>query len=211
MKKKNLQKYWDKYYDGEKLDNESSFARFTLKRIKDNGPLKLMDIGCGNGRDSFFFNKKGFDVLGVDISSQAIQRCFINSNKNLKFQKFDIEKDTMFQKFEVIYCRFFLHAINVVAENKLIRLIKNIKKKNSLVFFEYRNLRDNIFKKSKTKKHNEIIEFEKGHFRRIIDSAKFKDKFIKNTNSLLVYEKSSKNLSVVNKDNPNLTRMVFKF
>jgi SAM-dependent methyltransferase len=29
----------------------------------------LLDIGCGNGRDSVFFSKKGFEVHALDISS----------------------------------------------------------------------------------------------------------------------------------------------
>lgn len=32
----------------------------------------LLEIGCGNGRDSLFFYSKGFDVTGIDISAQAL-------------------------------------------------------------------------------------------------------------------------------------------
>ena len=56
-----------------------------------------------------------------------------------------------------------------------------------------------------------IIEFEKGHIRRIIDPKLFKEKFITKTKSKIIYEKSGINLSVVKKDNPNLSRMIYKF
>jgi len=36
---------------------------------------KLLDFGCGSGAALKFFHKKGFDVFGVDISEDAIQRC----------------------------------------------------------------------------------------------------------------------------------------
>lgn len=172
---------------------------------------KILDIGCGNGRDAFFFNKKGYSVLGIDISKKVIQRNSLKKNKNIEFKKFDIEKNILQDNFDVIYCRFFLHAINKVLENKLIDLIKNVKKKKTLVFFEFRNFKDKIFGNFKTKDHNKIIEFEKGHFRRIIDPKVFKKKFLLKTKSKIIYQKSSTNLSVVKNDNPNLTRIIFRF
>ena len=79
-----------------------------------------------------------------------------------------------------------------------------------MAFFEFRNHNDEIFKNKKKKNHNDVIEFEKGHFRRIINP----DKFIKNVKDKIktkvVYKKSAKNLSIVKKDNPNLTRIIFK-
>jgi cyclopropane fatty-acyl-phospholipid synthase-like methyltransferase len=29
---------------------------------------KILDIGCGAGRISLYFQKRGFDVLGIDVS-----------------------------------------------------------------------------------------------------------------------------------------------
>ena len=43
--------YWDTYYKSNKKIKESSFARFVIKKIDKNS--KIIDIGCGNGRDSF--------------------------------------------------------------------------------------------------------------------------------------------------------------
>ena len=61
--------YWNGFYknldidekfrtevDGRVLDapkNESPFARFCLKSINDDFGT-IVDVGCGNGRDSFF-------------------------------------------------------------------------------------------------------------------------------------------------------------
>jgi hypothetical protein len=94
---------------------------------------------------------------------------------------------------------------------KLIKLINKIKKKNTYVFLEFRNSNDEIFKKIKDKKHNNFINFGKGHFRRIINTKHFIKNFINKTKSKNLYTKSSKNLSIVEGDNPNLTRVIFKF
>jgi 2-polyprenyl-3-methyl-5-hydroxy-6-metoxy-1,4-benzoquinol methylase len=85
MKKKNLVKYWNKFYKKKSIISESTFAKFTYKKIL-NKKVKLLDIGCGNGRDSYFFNKKGFHVTGIDISQKAIQKNSKNKIKNLSFK-----------------------------------------------------------------------------------------------------------------------------
>ena len=210
MKKKTLINYWNNFYRNKKKLRESSFARFVLKNIKKRKNFKIIDIGCGNGRDSFFFSKKKFYVTGVDISSKAIKENKVFENKYLQFLRFDIEKNKLNKKFNIIYIRFFLHAIDTYGEKKLLDLIKNISNKDSLVFFEFRNCRDTIFGKSKIYKNNEVIEFEKGHYRRIIDPKIFIQLFLKKIKSRVLYFKSSKNLSIVKKDNPNLSRIIFK-
>ena len=129
----------------------------------------------------------------------------------LKFINLDIEKKTMSGKFNFIYSRFFLHAINEKTEDKLLKLINKLKKKNTLLFLEYRNHKDLIFKNIKNKKHNQVIEFEKGHFRRIIYTDKLIKKISKSFKGKIIYKKSAKNLSIVKKDNPNLSRIIYKF
>ena len=209
MKKNLLINYWNTYYKSNKKIKESSFARFVIKKIDKNS--KIIDIGCGNGRDSFFFSKNDLKVTAIDISKSAIKNNSLKSNKNLKFLKFDIEKNTMSKKFDVIYCRFFIHAISEKNENKLIAFIKKIKKRNTLAFFEFRNHKDRMFQKKKIKKHNDVIEFEKGHFRRIIDPKKFIKKISSKIKLKVIYKKSAKNLSIVKNDNPNLSRIIFRF
>ena len=128
MKKKNLINYWNKYYKKASNINESTFAKFTYKRIQ-NKKGKILDIGCGNGRDAYFFNKNGFNVTGVDISQKAIKENLKNKIKNLVFKKFDVGKDKPKGKFEIIYCRFFVHTLDELLEDKLINVIKLAKKK----------------------------------------------------------------------------------
>ena len=122
-----------------------------------------------------------------------------------------MEKDTLKKKFDVFYCRFFIHAITERTEKKLISFIKKNKKKNSLAFFEFRNHNDKIFIKKNKKKHDDVVEFEKGHFRRIVIPNNFINNVKDRIKSKVIYNRSAKNLSIVKKDNPNLSRIVFKF
>lgn len=165
MNKKNIKNYWNIFYKKKLIFKESSFARFTYNNIPKLKKRKIIDIGCGNGRDSFFFNKKGFDVLGIDISKTAIKENNLMSNKELSFLYFDVEKDTMFKKFDIIYSRFFIHALSENGEDNFIKLINKIKKRGTLIFLEFRNSNDSIFDKFKDKKHNDFINFGNGHYR----------------------------------------------
>ena len=58
--KKNIISYWDSYYNKKIKFKESSFARSVFKYIGKSKNKKLIDIGCGNGRDSIFFSKRIF-------------------------------------------------------------------------------------------------------------------------------------------------------
>ena len=47
-----------------------------LKELVESGkikPCKVIDIGCGEGFYSIYLASKGFDVLGIDISENAIK------------------------------------------------------------------------------------------------------------------------------------------
>ncbi|MDH5447397.1 MAG: class I SAM-dependent methyltransferase [Candidatus Bathyarchaeota archaeon] len=45
---------------------------------------RILDIGCGAGRHSLYLQKKGFDVLGIDISPLAIKICKLKGLKKAK-------------------------------------------------------------------------------------------------------------------------------
>ena len=45
----------------------SPFAKFVLKKIKKN-KRTLLDVGCGNGRDTSYFIKNKIKALGFDVS-----------------------------------------------------------------------------------------------------------------------------------------------
>ena len=70
--------YWNKFYSKFSFSKESNFAKFCIKFFKKNSCL--LDVGCGNGRDTFFFIKNGIKCKGIDISKTAIK----NNSKRLK-------------------------------------------------------------------------------------------------------------------------------
>ena len=45
---------------------------------------RVLDIGCGAGRHSLYLQKKGLDVLGIDISPLAIKVCISRGQKKVR-------------------------------------------------------------------------------------------------------------------------------
>ena len=67
------------------IDSSTSSPKYYLAQYKDWRPQekeamryakgRILDIGCGGGRISLYFQRKGLDVLGIDVSPLAIEVC----------------------------------------------------------------------------------------------------------------------------------------
>ena len=109
--------YWDNFYQKKiKISKPSSFAKFIVKRLKKN--KTLLDIGCGNGRDTFYFNRKGLSVVGIEKSKIAVKnnkKILVKKKiKNINFLNINIfsKKFENLEKFDYVYLRFVIHAIS---------------------------------------------------------------------------------------------------
>jgi len=69
-----LQNPWDELYEADPEhfgSRESEFAIKCSKVMRDYRVNKILDIGCGYGRDSIFFGRQGFKVAAMDYSQKA--------------------------------------------------------------------------------------------------------------------------------------------
>ena len=57
-------------------DRERRAMRFVRGRV--------LDVGCGAGRVALYLQKRGFDVLGIDISPLAVRVCKLRGLKNVR-------------------------------------------------------------------------------------------------------------------------------
>jgi|MDTC01.2.fsa_nt_gb ubiquinone/menaquinone biosynthesis C-methylase UbiE len=203
LKKK---KYWNKFYSKKKAPlKSSSFAVFCLKFIK-NKSNTIIDIGCGNGRDTVFFLKRGYECYGIDQSKSIISK-----NKKLypKFKKYFLCKDLSKINFNKVtnksfsvYSRFSLHAINNAEEKAF---LNNLIKSNNLKFLmiETRTIYDDLFGKGTKISKNEYLT---DHYRRFIDPNKIKGKLKKKFR--LIYSFLGKNVAKFKKENPKVLRII---
>ena len=193
--------YWENYYSKNfEPFAPSNFAKYVLNKLEEEA--SLIDIGCGNGRDTIFFSSNRITTLGVDQSENIIKNLKKHENKSLKFKTSDIKnlKDT---PFEYAYCRFLFHSINEEEEIILLNwLKKNIIKK---IFIEARSDMD-IDKYDKTDHYRRLMNISK--FRQLLSEINLTVEEEQISNKFSIYNKIY-NVSDVNFD-PTLIRLVLK-
>ncbi len=104
----------------------------TIKKYNIPVSASILDLGCGEGRDSIFLLDNGYNVLAVDYSDTVIEKCrkLIQNKYNSKFRQFDIMSDVMDEKFDFIYSIAVIHMF--VSE----------KHRNKFYSFIYDHLKD---------------------------------------------------------------------
>lgn len=158
---------------------ESDFARFLVRRER---PCSVVDIGCGNGRDSKFFHEKGFDVIGIDPNS--------NLTPDFLFLNADISSLPEITS-KICYCRFLLHAITEKEQSLLLSWAQKYCKK---LYIECRS------DKAATK-------YAYGeHFRRLVNSERLLEDLAPNWKMEHFEEKQG--LSVCGQEDPVIIRAV---
>ncbi len=93
---------------------------FIEKYLK-NTEQNVVDIGCGAGTVCFYIAQKGNKILGIDISSKAIELCHKSSitlglDKNTKFKVVNFPEETVKGKFDLI---IFSEVIEHLSNDKL--------------------------------------------------------------------------------------------
>lgn len=73
--------YWDNKFisrGDNLLDPEKSIVENIIYFKKDS----VIDVACGDGRNTLFLLKNGFEVTGVDFSDKALERLRMFAEKN---------------------------------------------------------------------------------------------------------------------------------
>jgi tellurite methyltransferase len=105
--------YWNKFYstNNELPPEPSNFSLYVLRVFKalpeKNSHKHILDIGCGNGRDAYYFSSQGFEVTGIDSFSKIETDKFQFLQKNI----FDYEINEL-NAFDVCYLRFVIHTFS---------------------------------------------------------------------------------------------------
>ncbi|WP_375559326.1 class I SAM-dependent methyltransferase [Bernardetia sp. OM2101] len=100
---------YDNFYTTENLFGEpyTELIEF-FKNYESKG--KLIDVGCGQGRDAIPLAKLGYDVTGIDNSRIGIDQ-MLNNNEKLNLTGFvaDIYKFDDYQNFDIVLLDSMFH------------------------------------------------------------------------------------------------------
>lgn len=116
------------------IDNISDFLK-----LQPNS--KCWDLCCGKGRHSIYLNKKGFDVIGTDLSPQSILEANKSANETLEFYEHDMRKLFRTNYFDVVFNVFTSFGYFEKREDDLhvFDSVRKSLKSNGLFVFDYLN------------------------------------------------------------------------
>lgn len=179
--------YYHILYKNRDKKEAEFFINNLIKKLKIKKKSKILDLACGVGRHSFYLNKKGMNVIGIDNSENNIKKAKKFENKFLKFKKKEMTEDYgqvfdfifnlftsfgyinekhNFNTFKSINNSLVNHGILVIDYLNVFKLKeelveKETKKIGNIIFNIKRSFKDNfIVKKIKIKDNNEIFYFE---------------------------------------------------
>ena len=158
---KNALEYFKKTY---KADMNIQYELF-LKYIGKKG--KILDLGCGSGRDSLYFKKIGYDVDAIDGSEELCKLASKYTNIPVKCMKFN-ELDMVDYYDGIWACSSLVH----INKNELIEVLKKVRmalKNNGILYVALKNGKgkENI-------NGRYFVYIEKEEFEQMINELDFK-------------------------------------
>jgi tellurite methyltransferase len=109
----------DNYYWG--LE-PSKMCFDVLKLMPPDNNVKVIDIGCGEGRNAVFFAKKGYRVTAFDISKNGIKKAVKlakENNVNITLFTADLWQYRLSEPFDIIFSTGTLHYVPDNLKNEI--------------------------------------------------------------------------------------------
>ncbi len=158
-----MSSFWDRIYQTDNSffgQEPSNFALFCYNDYmkEKNHVKKIVELGCGQGRDTLFFASKRIDVTALDFSSIAIKglvkhakemklldkihaSIFDPRNKRIPFSK---------DEFDAVYSHMFFNMRFTCEQLKfMFQEIRRILKNDGFNFFSVRNHDDKSYGQGK--------------------------------------------------------------
>ena len=103
----------------------------------------LIDIACGKGRHATYFNKKGMNVVGVDLSPKSIASAKQNENTTLQFTVNDMREVYKENHFDIVTNLFtsFGYFEKEEDEQKAITAMANNLKSEGILIIDFMNVK----------------------------------------------------------------------
>jgi len=202
--------YWDNFYKNLKLSVPSQFCAMVAVELPTDAIV--LEFGCGNGRDAFYFASRGLKLVAMDLSQQAIDICSGRAAedgfKQASFIKGSLadagdvarqfEQARKISKGKVLTCysRFVMHSINDHQQTSFLKALGNEMKSGEKIFLEFRSKED--------------AELEKtfgNHYRRFVDTDAFIEESAANGLSL-DYRMTGQGMARYKREDPFVSRLI---
>lgn len=201
--------YWEDYYSKHTTPfAPSPFSEFALEWIEKDSTL--LELGCGNARDSLFFSKNGIIVTAVDQAENEIAHL----QKTYAIERISFVNDdfTAIKKvtnsFDYIYSRFTIHSINYKQEQRTLNWINSHLNDNGLFLLEVRSIKDELFQAGTTVEDENNAKIT-DHYRRFIKFDRLKQD-ITNLGLDIIFSIEAQGLAPYKNEDPVVIRIIAK-
>ncbi len=214
-----IKDYWSRFYAYAHTILPSPFAAAVAIELTEPG--YVVDLGCGNGRDSVFFAELGHRVIGLDVSGKAIDdnqaRVLEKQVDDVEFRQVDVGAPHTLVDFlnrmeeaaiqagdtrrnhVAIYARFFFHAVSEEEEDLVLGALSQSLRSGARCFFEFR-----------TEKDAKGYKRFGSHYRRFINIDRFVEKATVGNRFECVYRVEGQGMAKYFEEDPFVGRVFLR-
>ncbi len=201
--------YWkDIYSKQSEGERPSLFAQYIATTFQLSGK-RIIELGCGNGRDAIFFANANANVTAIDQCDNIIELLDGRFKKvdNLTFKCLDFTclDDTM--PFDFVYSRFTLHSISKGQEQKVVKWAHRNLNPYGKLCIEVRGQKNEIFQVGIPVEGEPDAFILNDHYRRFLNFESFCDE-LKTIGFRIDYAKEEKGFAPYNGTNETYIRII---
>jgi tellurite methyltransferase len=121
-----MSKYYDEKYSSDGLfwgKHPSTIARIFSQNHWPQGPERLLDAGCGEGRDSIFFAQAGYKVTAFDASAVGVEKTAEwakRLNLPVEVTQADVNEYRLQEPFDVVLASGVFHYVQTPLRDEVI-------------------------------------------------------------------------------------------
>jgi len=132
--------YYDLLYSTKNYEAEVNYVDSLIKKYCPQA-ITILDLGCGTGSHDFYLAKKGYNVIGVDLSQNMVTLAQEKQRKEciegISFLQGDITSLKLDKEFDTVVSLF--HVMNYLTENSIMKAgfataAKHVKKGGIFIF-----------------------------------------------------------------------------
>ena len=134
-------RYYHTLYKDRDLQEAEAFVDALVSHLDMKHGAKALDLACGKGRHSLHLQKKGFDVIGIDLSEESIQEAKLSEREGLAFFEHDMRSLYWTDYFDLVVNLFtsFGYFHNPEDDQKTISSVADSLKPGGLFVLDFMN------------------------------------------------------------------------
>lgn len=169
-----------------------------LTLFKEHNVKRVLDLGCGSGRNTVYFAKNGFDVYGIDIAEEGIKAAKDLLRKERL--KADLKIGSMYNRlpysdgfFDAVISIQTIHHGDIHNTRNVIKEIERILRPKGLIFITVRKKKYSkaSYKEISPRKYIKTAGEEKGLIHYLFNKALLKEE-LKDFKILDIWVESNK-------------------